>query len=53
MILDTEAQRKLLLTIISDYIFKIPGKDLVTVANEVNDLVGALTKATLEEAEDE
>ena len=51
MILDTEDQRKLLLAIISDYNFKVPGKSLVTVANEVNELVGALTNATLLEKE--
>jgi hypothetical protein len=36
MILDSEAQRKLLLAILSDHIFSVPGKALAQVTAEVN-----------------
>ena len=47
MILDSESQRKLLLAIISDHIFSVPGKALVQVTNEVNDLANSITQAPL------
>jgi len=52
MILDNEKQRNLLLAILGEHIFKIPGKALVTVANEINDLVGVISHADIPKGEE-
>ena len=52
MILDAEDQRKLLITILSEHVFRLQGKDLVSVANEFSTLAKAITDATLAEEDD-
>ena len=53
MTLDSDAQRKLLLAIISDYKFVVPGNALQQVASEVDALTTAITQATLSDERNE
>ena len=47
MILDTEAQQQLLLVILSEHTFAVPGKALGEVALEIQTLANAITEATI------
>ncbi len=53
MILDSEPQRNLLLAILSEHTFAVPGKALTRVALEIQALTKAITEATLPEEEDD
>ena len=53
MILDSEKQRNLLLGLISDHVFNIPGKILVKVAMEVQSLEKAIFEAKIESSEED
>jgi len=51
MILDSKKQQQLLLSILSEHPFTIPGKQLGAVTSEIHTLAEAITNAIIQEKE--
>jgi len=51
MILDSKKQQQLLLSILSEHPFTIPGKQLATVTSEIHTLAEAIINARIQEKE--